>query len=180
MTKPSKSLDELAAEQGVGPVVDPDSLAAPLEHRLTDAEFEAWQAAIRGCRGEIGDRWDAPDGSPYARLRAYADGGDTVPSPDDVRELLTAFNATDAMARVGRRTADNHRRRVAALRALADTDDDIDPEALRRALAIGTRDEDAPQHPSTAQFRQWIADLQGQLEDAREEIAFLAARATEH
>jgi hypothetical protein len=180
MTEPRKSLDELAAERGVGPVTDPESLAAPLEHRLTDTEFEAWQAAIHGCRGEIGDRYDAPESSPYARLLAYAEGGDTVPAPSDVRELLAAFNAADAMNRVAKRTADNHRRRMAAIRALADTDDDIDPEALRRALAIGTRDEHAATHPSTAQFRQWIADLQDQLEDARDEIDFLQRRATEH
>jgi hypothetical protein len=180
MIEPMKTLAGLAAKQGIGPVTDPSELAASLGHMLTDEEFTAWQDAIRGCRDDIGGTWDAPESSPYARLKAYTEGGDTVPSSSDVRELLTAFNATDAMLGVAKRTADNHRRRDAAIRALADTDDDIDPEALRRALAIGTRDEHAATHPSTAQLRQHIADLQEQLEDAREEIEFLQRRATEH
>lgn len=180
MTALRKTLAQLAAEQGIRPVTDPDDLAAPPEHMLTDEEFNAWQDAIHGRRDNIGGTWDAPESSPYARLKAYAESGETVPSPSDVRELLAAFNAMNAMLGVAKRTADNHRRRDTAIRALADTDDDIDPEALRRALSIGTRNEHAATHPSTAQFRQWIADLQEQLEDARGEIVFLQRRATEH
>lgn len=149
-------------------------------HRLTDEEFDAWQAAIRGCRDNIGGKWDAPETSPYARLYAYAERKGGTPSPADVRELLGAYNATTAMNRVYVRGNSNYRRRVLAVAALADTDEPVDPEALRRALAVGTRDEGAANYPSTAQLRQWIADLQGQLDDAREEIEFLQRRATEH
>lgn len=44
---PPGELERLAAEQGVEPVTDLDDLAAPLRDRLTDDEFDAFQAAIR-------------------------------------------------------------------------------------------------------------------------------------
>lgn len=166
MSEPHKTLAELAAEQGVIPVQNLDELAAPPERRLTDSEWDAWQAAINGRNETIGDKY-AKD-SPYARLKAYADGNGPAPSPKDIHELLHAFNATSAMNGVAKRTADNHRRRAAALAALADTDLLIDPEALRRALAVGTRNEHAASHPSTATLRARIAELETQLEDARD------------
>lgn len=147
-------------------------------HLLTDAEWNAWQAAIDGRNEAIGDKY--AENSPYARLLAYADGNGPAPSPNDVHELLGAFNATSAMNRVAKRTADNHRRRAAALAALADTDLLIDPETLRRALAIGTRDEHAASHPSTAALRKRIAELETLLEEANEELEFLRPRASEH
>lgn len=44
---PPGELERLAAEQGVQPVTDIDDLAAPLRDRLTDEEFDAFQAAMR-------------------------------------------------------------------------------------------------------------------------------------
>jgi hypothetical protein len=161
VTGPRKTLADLAAEQGIEPVRGLDAFAAAPEHRLTDAEWDAWQAAIHGCRQAGGDTYS--EGSSYARLQAYADGAGHVPPPADVRALLDAYNAANAMVGVGKRAADNHRRRFAAIAALADTDEPVDPEALRRALATGTRTEHAASHPSTAQLRARVAELEARL-----------------
>lgn len=44
---PPDALERLATEQGIGPVTDPDELAAPPDARLTDIEYETWRAAMR-------------------------------------------------------------------------------------------------------------------------------------
>lgn len=87
----------------------------------------------------VGDKWAAPETSPYARLWAYAEGKTEDVSPKDVRELLTAFNATNAMLGVRNVGDGRYRRRLAAVKALADTGQAITPEQLREALATATR-----------------------------------------
>lgn len=42
---PAKSLADLATEQSIGPVLDPDDLAA--KDPMSDAEYDRWQAAMR-------------------------------------------------------------------------------------------------------------------------------------
>ncbi len=54
----------------------------------------------------------APDGSPYTRLKAYGDGGDTPPSREDVMELLYSYNAANAMNGVHKRTIARLRKRL--------------------------------------------------------------------
>lgn len=49
MSKPSKSLAELAVDLGVGPVEPADDLAGP---PVPDEEWAPFEAAIRECRGE--------------------------------------------------------------------------------------------------------------------------------
>lgn len=49
MTALRKTLAQLAAEQGIGPVESADALAGP---PIPDEEWEPFEAAIRECRGE--------------------------------------------------------------------------------------------------------------------------------
>lgn len=65
------------------------------------------------------DHWHhAPDGSPYTRLKAYADGGDTPPARADVMELLRAYNASSSMCRVYKSVMGRLKRRLESLRAV--------------------------------------------------------------
>lgn len=84
----------------------------------------------------------APDGSPYQRLRAYADGGDTAPTREDVMELLRSFNAASAMNRVHLKVISRLKRRREAARDLAASGQPVPAQALLDALAV-RRDEPA-------------------------------------
>ena len=77
----------------------------------------------------------APDGSPYQRLRAYADGDTTPPTRDDVMELLRSFNAASAMNRVHRSVISRLKRRRDAARELAASGQPVPAQALLDALA---------------------------------------------
>lgn len=77
----------------------------------------------------------ALDGSPYQRLRAYADGDTTPPSREDVMELLRSFNAASAMNRVQRRVIDRMKRGRESARDLAASGQPVPAQALLDALA---------------------------------------------
>ncbi|HZP53876.1 hypothetical protein [Actinocrinis sp.] len=76
--------------------------------------------------------------SPYARLKAYADGAGETPSREDVAELLRSFNAASSMNRVHRSVIDRQKRRFAAVAELAETGRVVQPGALKAALATAT------------------------------------------
>jgi len=59
----------------------------------------------------VGSKFDAPGTSPYARPKAFADGKADSVSPENVRELITAFNGTNAMLGV-RNLSGDHQKRV--------------------------------------------------------------------
>lgn len=84
----------------------------------------------------------APDGSPYQRLRAYADGDTTPPDREDVVELLRSFNAASAMNRVHRGVIGRMKRSREAARGLAASGEPVPAQALLDALAV-RRDEPA-------------------------------------
>jgi hypothetical protein len=84
----------------------------------------------------------APDGSPYQRLRAYADGDATAPTREDVMELLRSFNAASAMNRVHLKVISRLKRRREAARDLAASGQPVPAQALLDALAV-RRDEPA-------------------------------------
>lgn len=87
------------------------------------------------------------DGTPYARLKAYADGGDTAPSREDVAELLRSFNGASAMNRVHRTAIGRLKRRQEAARGLAASGEPVPAPDLLGALAVTreTHDKEAGQ-----------------------------------
>lgn len=55
---PAKSFAALAAEQHIGPVLEPGELAGP---PVPDAEWAPFEAALRECRGITGLPWRRGD-----------------------------------------------------------------------------------------------------------------------
>lgn len=77
-----------------------------------------------------------PDSSPYQRLRDYAIGGASRPSPGDVMELLRSFNAASSMCRVDRNVIGRLKRRAEAVRDLAASGEPVPAQALLDALVV--------------------------------------------
>lgn len=68
------ALESATVDQGVEPVTDPDQLAAPEGERLSEAEFEAWLAAMRptpdALEAENGRLWERAAEADLARVQA--------------------------------------------------------------------------------------------------------------
>jgi len=141
---PHKTLAQLAAEQGVGPVESIDDLAA--KEPLTDSEYAAFAAAIRECRS---DAWnqisDVLHGlvADYQNLATIIAGNERVPA--DLRTAVTQHVAS-VLSQLPQQLRE-------ALAAAADESVTVVPSAYFDELQASLDGPAVPNEATSAAFR---------------------------